>query len=333
MPSRSLEKIETLEKFGRFPVETWLQRNSSIMFRSLFRRVHKRAGSKTSDTYSVFTTDFDVVVDATRLKEVLPPLSPDDAIALDDAWKAFETSLVSWRTTANLQALETTGFIRHAIPDHELQDIVVSILVDHSGSMRGQSILLAAATVEIAYDFLSRLGCRVEILGFTTVDWKGGRSRRLWRSRGTPKYPGRLSDLLHIVYRSADQRDAPVLGYVLKDMLRRDLLKENVDGEALEWAAGRLYQRPEKRKILMVLSDGAPVDDSTLHENGSDFLIDHLRCVIERLEADEHISLAAIGLNWDAGGLYKHSRRVAVPEDLAGAMLDLLRNILIGSGR
>ncbi|WP_088682197.1 cobalamin biosynthesis protein CobT [Rhizobium sp. R635] len=301
------------------------------MFKSLFNRALKRAGSKAADTYSVFTRDFDVVVDATRLKEVLAPLSPDDATALDDAWTTFETSLNSWRTTANLQALETTGSIRDATSEHERQDTVVSILVDHSGSMRGQSILLAAATVEIACDFLSRLGYRVEILGFTTLDWKGGQSRRLWKRRGSPQYPGRLCDLLHIVYRSADKRGPPALGYVLKDMLRRDLLKENVDGEALEWAASRLYQRPEKHKILIVLSDGAPVDDSTLHENGPNFLIDHLRTVIARIEADDRILLAAIGINWETDSLYKHNLRVTAPEDLAGAMTDMLRNVLIGS--
>ncbi len=301
------------------------------MFKLLFNRVLKRAGFATSDTYSVFTRDFDVVVDAARLKEVLAPLSTDDATALDDAWKTFEMSLNSWRTTANLQALETTGFIRNATSDHERQDTVVSILIDHSGSMRGQSILLAAATAEIACDFLSRLGYRVEILGFTTLDWKGGKSRRLWRRQGSPRYPGRLCDLLHIVYRSADTRDAPALGYILKNMLRRDLLKENVDGEALEWAASRLYRRPEKRKILIVLSDGAPVDDSTLHENGPNFLIDHLRGVIARLEADDRILLAAIGINWDTDGLYKRSLRVTAPEDLAGAMIDMLRSVLIAS--
>jgi cobaltochelatase CobT len=114
-------------------------------------------------------------------------------------------------------------------------------------------------------------------------------------------------------------------------MLRRDLLKENVDGEALEWAASRLYRRPEKRKILIVLSDGAPVDDSTLHENGPNFLIDHLRGVIVRLEADDRILLAAIGINWDTDGLYKRSLRVTAPEDLAGAMIDMLRSVLIAS--
>ena len=302
------------------------------MFKLLFHRVLKRGGSRTSDSYSVFTRDFDVVADATRLKEVLPPLSPDDASALDDAWKTFETSLNSWRTIANLQALETTGFIRNAISDHERKDTVVSILVDHSGSMLGQSILLAAATIEIACDFLVRLGYRVEILGFTTLDWKGGKSRGLWRRQGSPQYPGRLCDLLHIVYRSADEKGAPALGYVLKNMLRRDLLKENVDGEALEWAAGRLYRRPEKRKILIVLSDGASVDDSTLHENGPNFLIDHLRSVIARLEADDRILLAAIGINWDTDGLYKRNLHVTAPEDLAGVMIHMLRNVLIASG-
>ena len=210
-----------------------------------------------------------------------------------------------------------------------LDDTIVSLLIDHSGSMRGQPILFAAEAAMVASDLLHGLGAKQEVLGFTTLRWKGGASREKWLRAGRPPYPGRLNDLLHIVYCSAgeklDARDCST-------MLRRDLLKENVDGEAIEWAASRLRRRGERHKYLIVLSDGAPVDDSTLYENGDAYMERHLRGVIHGIAQAGDIALAAIGLGHPLGHpverYYARSIAVAAPEELDGAMLRLIEQLL-----
>ncbi|HTO30311.1 MAG TPA: CobT protein [Pararhizobium sp.] len=199
--------------------------------------------------------------------------------------------------------------------------------------MRGQSIIMAAAAADIAQNFLRQLGCKVEILGFTTSSWRGGKSRIRWERSGEMEKPGRLCDLLHIVYRSAADTRISSLNYGLKNMLRPDLLKENVDGEALEWASERLFKRDETSKLLLVLSDGAPVDDSTLKANGPYYLIRHLAQVISRLESDERIHLMAIGLGHDVGKYYKISHRIDSSDQFGLGIIDLLKNDLINLNR
>ncbi|MDG1438033.1 MAG: hypothetical protein P8P98_03585, partial [Emcibacteraceae bacterium] len=178
--------------------------------------------------------------------------------------------------------------------DSEFKDTVVTLLVDNSGSMRGRPISIAAMCGDILSRTLERCGVRVEILGFTTKAWKGGKSRIKWTEDGKPDHPGRLNDIRHIIYKSADtplRRSRNNLGL----MLREGLLKENIDGESLLWAHNRLISRPEERRILMVISDGAPVDDSTLSSNSANYLEDHLRHVIETIETKSPIKLLAIG--------------------------------------
>src|SRR5207253_1989435 len=185
----------------------------------------------------------------------------------------------------------------------DFRDTVVTLLIDNSGSMRGRPITVAAMSADILARTLERCGVKVEILGFTTRAWKGGQSREKWLADGRPPAPGRLNDLRHIVYKGADEpwrRARKHLGL----MMREGLLKENIDGEALLWAHGRLIARPEERRILMVISDGAPVDDSTLSVNSGTYLERHLRQVIGWIEGKSPVELVAIGIGHDVTRYY-----------------------------
>ena len=281
-----------------------------------------------SEDYRVFTRAFDRIVTSAELDTVLGPPSPSDSVALDDAWSAFHTGLVAWRTKAHLGALEATERLRGCTTGEDRAETVVSLLVDQSGSMRGQSMLLAAAAVDIAQNFLSQLGCKVEVLGFTTVSWHGGRARRRWKWRLRPRRPGRLCELLHVIYRSANDHRTSTGGWAFRAMLRPDLPKENVDGEAILWAATRLRSRPEKRKVVLVISDGAPVDDATLLANDPEFLDRHLREVIQKLTDQNDVELAALGVGFDVSGYYSESSVIQVAEDLGTALIGLLERTI-----
>jgi cobaltochelatase CobT len=300
------------------------------VFEALFRTLTGRASkaSAMSDGYHAFTCDFDVVVDAPRLSEVLGALSTADAKAHEEAWSAFSGALLGWRTEAHLEALAATSRLRAQFDQDDLNNTAVTILVDQSGSMRGQSMLLAAATCDVAQDWLGHLGAAVEVLGFTTTSWHGGRARRRWSARGKPKQPGRLCDLLHIIYRPATEYRSSTGGHHFKNMLRPDLPKENVDGEALQWAASRLRSIPQKRKVLLVISDGAPVDDSTLMENGPSYLHDHLKGVTQEIESSGDVILCSVGIGFDASGYYSSTARVQAPEDLGKCLIGILEAAL-----
>ncbi|TVQ38067.1 MAG: cobaltochelatase subunit CobT [Geminicoccaceae bacterium] len=210
--------------------------------------------------------------------------------------------------------------------DTEFRDTVVTLLIDNSGSMRGRPIAVAAACGDILARTLERCGVKVEILGFTTRAWKGGQSREAWLRAGKPGSPGRLNDLRHIVYKNADspwRRSRRNLGL----MLREGILKENIDGEAILWSYQRLKNRPEQRKILMVISDGAPVDDSTLSANPGNYLEKHLREVIEFIETRTDVELLAIGIGHDVTRYYQRAVTISDPEQLGGAMLGKLTEL------
>ena len=210
--------------------------------------------------------------------------------------------------------------------DTEFRDTSVSILVDSSGSMRGRSMTVAAICADIISTTLERCNVKTEVLGFTTKQWKGGDSRKMWMEDGKPDNPGRLNDIRHIVFKSADtpwRRGQKNFGL----MLREGLLKENVDGEALIWAHDRLSRRMEQRKILMVISDGAPVDDSTLSTNQTNFLDLHLRQVIHSIETQSEVSLIAIGIGHDVTRYYKNAVTIHRAEELGGAMLEQLTDL------
>ncbi|NVJ70669.1 MAG: cobaltochelatase subunit CobT [Alphaproteobacteria bacterium] len=207
--------------------------------------------------------------------------------------------------------------------DTEFKDTVVTLLLDNSGSMRGRPISIAAISADILARTLERCGVRVEILGFTTKAWKGGQSREKWLQAGRPTKPGRLNDLRHIIYKTADapwRRSRRNLGL----MMREGLLKENIDGEALLWAHNRMMARAEERRILMVISDGAPVDDSTLSVNSGTYLENHLRQVITWIEDRSPVELIAIGIGHDVTRYYKRAVTILDAEQLGGAMTEQL---------
>ena len=206
------------------------------------------------------------------------------------------------------------------------RDTVVTLLLDNSGSMRGRPIMVAAVCADILARTLERCGVKVEILGFTTRAWKGGQSRDAWIKAGKPLKPGRLNDLRHIIYKAADapwRRARKNLGL----MMREGLLKENIDGEALLWAHNRMIGRPEQRKILMVISDGAPVDDSTLSVNSGHYLERNLRAVIEQIETSSPVELTAIGIGHDVTRYYRRAVTLVDVEQLGGAMVEKLAEL------
>jgi len=210
--------------------------------------------------------------------------------------------------------------------DQEFKDTVVTLLIDNSGSMRGRPISIAAISADILARTLERCGVKVEILGFTTRAWKGGQSREKWLTEGKPAQPGRLNDLRHIVYKKADEpmrRARKSLGL----MMREGLLKENIDGEALLWAHHRLLARSEDRRILMVISDGAPVDDSTLSVNNAGYLETHLRKVIDWIERQSPVQLVAIGIGHDVTRYYKRAVTIMDVEQLGGTIIEQLAGL------
>jgi cobaltochelatase CobT len=210
--------------------------------------------------------------------------------------------------------------------DMRFRDTVVTLLLDNSGSMRGRPITVAATCADILARTLERCGVKVEILGFTTRAWKGGQSREKWLAASKPPAPGRLNDLRHIIYKSADtpwRRSRRNLGL----MMREGLLKENIDGEALIWAHNRLLARSEQRRILMVISDGAPVDDSTLSVNSGNYLERHLRQVIADIEGKSPVELIAIGIGHDVTRYYRRAVTIVDAEELGGAMTEKLAEL------
>jgi len=210
--------------------------------------------------------------------------------------------------------------------DTEFRDTVVTLLLDNSGSMRGRPITIAAICADVLARTLERCNVKVEILGFTTKAWKGGESRDKWLDSGKPQNPGRLNDLRHIIYKGADspwRRARRNLGLMLKE----GLLKENIDGEALLWAHERLLGRTEARRILMVISDGAPVDDCTLSANPANYLEQHLRRVVNWIESKSDVELVAIGIGHDVTRYYKQAVTITDAEQLGGAITDQLADL------
>ena len=210
--------------------------------------------------------------------------------------------------------------------DFEFKDTIVTLLIDNSGSMRGRPITIAALCADILSRTLERCNVKVEILGFTTKNWKGGESREDWNKSGKPQYPGRLNDLRHIIYKSADsnwRQSKKNLGLMLKE----GLLKENIDGEAILWAFNRLKKRKEERKILMVISDGAPVDDSTLSVNSGDFLEKHLKKVVKTIQDNKDFEILAIGIGHDVSRYYNRAIKITDVNELGDVMISQLSSL------
>ena len=235
----------------------------------------------------------------------------------------LEEGILDAGRLARIIANPTVPLAYKAEKDMEFRDTVVTLLLDNSGSMRGRPISIAAICADVLARTLERCSVKVEILGFTTRAWKGGQAREAWLQEGRPQLPGRLNDLRHIIYKAADapwRRSRDNLGLMMKE----GLLKENIDGEALEWAHRRMVGRREARKILMVISDGAPVDDSTLSVNPANFLEKHLRDVIAMIEKRRQVELLAIGIGHDVTRYYDRAVTITDVEQLAGAMTEQL---------
>ncbi len=308
-------------------------------------------GASGLTTYNAYTTQFDAVVHAETL-------APSDELArlrlqLDNQLRSYHGVIAklanrlqrkllakqarSWHFDREEGLLDASRLTRIILSpgtslsykverEMEFRDTVVTLLIDNSGSMRGRPITLAAITADILSRTLERCAVKVEILGFTTSAWKGGKSRESWLKAGKPLHPGRLNDLRHIIYKAADapwRRTRRNLGL----MLREGLLKENIDGEALLWAHDRLLRRREDRRILMVISDGAPVDDSTLSVNPGTYLEQHLRQVIHKIENASPVELLAIGIGHDVTRYYQNAVTLTDAEQLGGTVLGQLAEL------
>ena len=301
--------------------------------------------------YSIYTTNFDEVVEAKdlvtveesiRLRNQLNNLIKPHLPTIGKLANRLQRLLLAKQNTDwtfNLEegVLDNSRLNRIITnPNYPLsfkqesennfKDTVVTLLIDNSGSMRGRSISLAAICGDIIGSTLERCQVKTEILGFTTKHWKGGDSKKMWIINGNSSNPGRLNDIRHIIYKSADnswRRSRKYFGA----MLREGLLKENVDGEALAWSHERLIKRPEERKILIVISDGAPVDDSTLSANREDFLDNHLKEIISKIENDSPIELQAIGIGHDVTKYYKNSLTINRADELGEVLLDELTRL------
>ena len=307
--------------------------------------------SSKNKTYKVYTNEFDEIVKAEDLetKEELQRLRS----SLDQQLiqlKTFISRLAnklqrkllakqnrSWEFDLEEGVLDTSKLTRVIIDpfnslsfkkekETDFKDTLVTILIDNSGSMRGKPISVASICADILSKTLERCSVKVEVLGFTTKHWKGGSSRELWSNNNKPKFPGRLNDLRHIIYKSADipwRQSKKNMGLMLKE----GLLKENIDGEALRWAYNKMSKRKEERKILMVISDGAPVDDSTLSTNMSDYLEMDLKRTVEAIEKFSNVELLAIGIGHDVTRYYKKAVKITDVQDLGDVMINQLTDL------
>jgi len=301
--------------------------------------------------YKVFTNKFDEVIEARDL------ISPEEAIRLrsqlDNLIKPHLTTIgklanrlqrlllsqqnTSWNFDLEEGTLDTSRLHRVVAEpgyplsykqesENKFKDTVITLLIDNSGSMRGRSISLAAICGDIISSTFERCAVKTEVLGFTTKNWKGGSSKQEWVDKGQPASPGRLNDLRHIVYKSADNSWRRARKY-FGAMLREGLLKENIDGEALLWSYSRLMKRQEQRKIIIVISDGAPVDDSTLSANSENYLDGHLKDSIEYIESSKNIELQAIGIGHDVNKYYKDAITIHRAEELGEVLLEKLTKL------
>jgi len=301
--------------------------------------------------YKVFTTKFDEIAKAETLE------APEEIVKLrknlDQQLTSFQDLITklanklqrqllakqsrAWEFDLEEGLLDSSKLTRIVIDPHnslsfkkekdlDFKDTVVTLLIDNSGSMRGRPITIAAICADILSRTLERCSVKVEILGFTTKNWKGGKSREHWNKNNKPKTPGRLNDLRHIIYKGADthwRQSKKNLGLMLKE----GLLKENIDGEAINWAFNRLKKRKEERKILMVISDGAPVDDSTLSVNSGDFLEKHLKKMVNLIESRNDVEILAIGIGHDVSRYYKKAIKISDVQELGDVMISQLSGL------
>ncbi len=332
-------------KFDEQLVDTDSEKESS-------EKINQKFNSLTNDKeYKIFTTQFDEIERAEKLESIgeiekLRKNLDQQLISFQDLVTKLANKLQrqllakqnrAWEFDLEEGLLDSSKLPRVIMDpynslsfkkekDYDFKDTIVTLLIDNSGSMRGRPITIAAICADILSRTLERCSVKVEILGFTTKNWKGGKSREDWNKNNKPKNPGRLNDLRHIIYKSADthwRQSKKNLGLMLKE----GLLKENIDGEAISWAYSRLKKRKEERKILMVISDGAPVDDSTLSVNSGDFLEKHLKKIVKLIENKSDVEILAIGIGHDVSRYYNRAIKITDVQELADVMISQLSGL------
>jgi len=344
------EGVDSIDDLNEFRMDEQIEETDAENESSENRAQKLNTGINDKD-YKIFTTEFDEIAKSEMLEnpEEIQKLRKN----LDQQLTNFQNLITklanklqrqllakqnrSWDFDLEEGLLDSSKLPRIIIDpynslsfkkekDLEFKDTIVTLLIDNSGSMRGRPITIAAICADILSRTLERCSVKVEILGFTTKNWKGGKSREEWNKKGKPKFPGRLNDLRHIIYKSADthwRQSKKNLGLMLKE----GLLKENIDGEAITWAFNRLNKRKEERKILMVISDGAPVDDSTLSVNSGDFLEKHLKKVVKFIENNSEIEILAIGIGHDVSRYYSKAIKITDVQELGDVMIGQLSGL------
>ncbi|WP_306222729.1 cobaltochelatase CobT-related protein [Bosea beijingensis] len=279
------------------------------------------------DEYRVFTKAHDREIRLEDLDAALGPMDVAQHREFEASKQACSIGLKEWQAEANIRALLWRNQLAEIISDVDRRNAAVCILLDLSGSMRGQKMMMVVGALGVFGVVPQAFGMQCEILGFTTLGWRGGRSREDWVKAGKPRWPGRLNDLLHLVVADADVRDSARLAN-FSLLLRPDLLKENIDGEAVEWACSRLMARQVERRALIVISDGAPVDDATLSANEPDILSDHLQEIMEIVRERSEIEVFGIGIDYSPAQYYPTSQVAATPDELLDALFRTLLNFL-----
>ena len=344
------EGVDSIDDLNEFRMDEQIEETDAENESSENRAQKLNTGINDKD-YKIFTTEFDEIAKSEMLEnpEEIQKLRKN----LDQQLTNFQNLITklanklqrqllakqnrSWDFDLEEGLLDSSKLPRIIIDpynslsfkkekDLEFKDTIVTLLIDNSGSMRGRPITIAAICADILSRTLERCSVKVEILGFTTKNWKGGKSREEWNKKGKPKFPGRLNDLRHIIYKSADthwRQSKKNLGLMLKE----GLLKENIDGEAITWAFNRLNKRKEERKILMVISDGAPVDDSTLSVNSGDFLEKHLKKIVKFIENNSEIEILAIGIGHDVSRYYSKAIKITDVQELGDVMIGQLSGL------
>lgn len=278
-------------------------------------------------SYRIYTTEFDEVVDGRILAELLAASIPHEPLAISPLVNIDHDALSRAIHESRTNAQAISEHLRRELSADQRADTIVSLLVDQSGSLRGVHALVVAELVEGLADALTSAEIATDVLGFTTSRWRGGRSRQKWQNDGQPPLPGRLNDLLHIVH--LDGTDGPSAGPHHFPALRHErVFKENIDGEALEWAHERLVANQRRQKVLIVLSDGAPVDDSTLYDNWPTILSDHLKMVASRIASSKQVVLGAIGIEHDVSGYFALSAKAPDLASLATVAPDFVKRML-----
>ena len=341
--------LDTDYKSDEFSLDDQLSENDSDEQKS--EQIIQKQINQNNIDYKIFTTEYDEIIKADKLENAdeankLRKTLDQQLIGFQDIIKKLANKLHrqllakqnrSWEFDLEEGLLDSSKLTRIIMDpynslsfkkekDLEFKDTVVTLLIDNSGSMRGRPITIAAICADILSRTLERCSVKVEVLGFTTKNWKGGQSRENWNKNGKPKIPGRLNDLRHIIYKSAGtpwRQSKNNLGLMLKE----GLLKENIDGEAISWAFNRIKRRKEERKILMVISDGAPVDDSTLSVNSGDFLEKHLKKMVKFIEDKSEIEILAIGIGHDVSRYYDRAIKISDVNELGDVMISQLSTL------